>query len=171
MKKLIVLLLLGVVALLVLELWVLLEVMRLVKDVLGPLLALVALSVIGFKVIGMHVRRLPTAFLSGAIGPRLIGLLGGVLLALPGFLTAILGALLQIPVLQRWLGSVGSRLAAALSRTALSGGLGPLAGMGGFPGAPGAFPGMFPRLTPDERIRGGKRTYDTTAERDPGAKG
>jgi hypothetical protein len=111
MKKIIVLLLLGIIAVLALELWVLLEVMHLVKDVLGPLLALVVLSVIGFKVVGMHVRRLPAAFISGAVGPRLVGLVGGILLVLPGFLTAALGALLQIPLLQRWFGRFGATLA------------------------------------------------------------
>jgi UPF0716 family protein affecting phage T7 exclusion len=141
--------------------------MHLVKDVLGPLLALVALSIIGFKVVGMHVRRLPAAFMSGAIGPRLIGLLGGMLLVLPGFLTAVLGAALQIPLLQRWFGSIGSKLAGALSRYAFSNGMGPLARMGGFPGtSPGGFPGMFPQLKPDESLRTGPRTYDTTAESD-----
>jgi hypothetical protein len=172
MKKLIVLLLLGIVAVLALELWVLLEVMHVVKDVLGPLLALVVLSVIGFKVVGMHVRRLPASFISGAIGPRLIGLVGGVLMVIPGFLTAALGAVLQIPHLQRWFGSIGAKLAGALSRYAMSSGMGPLAGMGGFRGAsPGAFPGMFPQLKPDEQLRTGPRTYDTTAERDPERKG
>jgi hypothetical protein len=173
MKKLIVLLLLGIAALLALELWVLLEVMHLVQDVLGPLLALVVLSVIGFRVVGMHVRRLPAAFMSGAIGPRLIGLVGGVLLAVPGFLTAVLGALLQIPLLQRWLGSFGAKLAGALSRYALGRGMGPLGGMGGMGGmgamgAMGGFPGMVPRMKPDDQVRTGPRTYDTTAERDPG---
>jgi len=171
MKKLIVLLLLGMVAVLTLELWVLLEVMRLVKDVLGPLLALVVLSVIGIKVVAMQVRRLPAAFVSGAIGPRLIGLLGGVLLVFPGFLTALLGAVLQIPLLQRWCGRFGSRLAGALSRYAMRGGMGPLASLGGLRGAAGGFPGVFPQLKPDEQIRSGPRTYDTTAERDPGPKG
>jgi UPF0716 family protein affecting phage T7 exclusion len=165
MKKFILLLLLGIAAVLALELWVLLEVMHLVKDVLGPLLALVVLSVIGFKVVGMHVRRLPAAFISGAIGPRLIGLVGGVLLVIPGFLTAVLGAFLQIPLLQRWCGGIGSRLAGSLSRYAQGSGMGPLAGMGGFPST-GGFPGMFPRLKPDEQLRTGPRTYDTTAERD-----
>ncbi len=169
MKKLILLLLLGIAAVLALELWVLLEVMHLVKDVLGPLLALVVLSVVGFKVVGMHVRRLPAAFISGTIGSRLVGLVGGVLLAVPGFLTAALGAVLQIPLLQRWFGRFGAALAGALSRYAMGKGMGPLAGMGGFPGAaPGGFPGMIPRLKPDEQLRTGPRTYDTTAERDPG---
>jgi hypothetical protein len=113
MKKLILLLLLGIAAVLALELWVLLEVMHLVKDVLGPLLALVVLSVIGFKVVGMHVRRLPAAFISGAIGPRLIGLVGGVLLVIPGFWPAPSPATRRAAAWGRWPGWAASRARAA----------------------------------------------------------
>ncbi len=172
MKKLIVLILLGIAAVLALELYVLLLVMHWVQDILGPLIALVVLSVVGFKVVGMHVKRLPTSFVSGTVGPRLIGLVGGMLLVLPGFLTAVVGALLQIPLLQRWCGGFGAKLAGALTRQLMggglgrAGGLGGMGGMGGF-GAMGGFPGMFPRLKPDEQVRNSPpRTYDTTAERD-----
>lgn len=161
-----------VIALLCVEFYVLLLVMGWMQDILGPILLVIALSVVGVKVTQFHLKRLAPAFVSGQIGARLIGLLGGLLLIVPGFITAIVGLILQVPLVQKLFSRFGMMLAASLAKRAMGGGLGKgfPGGFAGFPGGmPGGFPtgafppGGFPGLKPDERLTNGKpgpKTYD-----------
>jgi UPF0716 protein FxsA len=161
-----------VIGLLAVELYALLVIIHAVGDVLGPVLGVVALSVLGFKVLGHHAKKLPEAFMTGKPGGRLVGVFGGILLVLPGYITGVLGLLLQIPLLQRLFSRFGQSAAAAIAKRTLGA---RFPGMGGFPGMPpGGFPGMppglggFPGMKPDDRRGFGPsgKTYDTTAEKD-----
>src|SRR5258708_4556294 len=111
-----VLLLIGLLSV---ELYVLLVVIHAVHDVLGPVVAVIALTVFGFKVLGHHARKLPEAFMSGKPGARLVGVFGGILLVLPGFITGALGLFLQIPVIQRLFSGVGHVAAAGIAKRML----------------------------------------------------
>ncbi len=174
-----------VIALLCVEFYVLLVVMDLMKDILAPILILIVLSVVGVKVMQFHIKRLAPSFVTGQVGARLIGVLGGLLLVVPGFITSVIGLLLQLPPIQRLFSRFGMILAASLAKRAMSGALGknfpggfpgggfPLGGFPGFPG--GAFPpGGFPGLKPDERMplgkptlgKGGPKTYDVEPDKD-----
>ena len=163
------------IGLMCVEFYVLLVVMDWVKDILGPILIIVAMTVVGVKLAQFHAKRLPVALMSGPMqgGSRLIGLVGAILIIVPGFITDIIGLILQIPLVQRMFSKVGMALAASLVKRAMGGGFGkgfPGAGFpgGGFPG--GAFPGgPFPGMKPDERITNGKpgpKTYDVQPDKD-----
>lgn len=111
-----------------------------------------------------HLAKLPAAFMGsmmgqdrGAAGRHLVGLVGAILLALPGLLSDVIGLLLLLPPIQGLLSGLGQRVLAGIVRQQLQ-------RMGG--GMP--FPGMAPRgsLTPDDRIPRGPRTYDTVAEKE-----
>ncbi|HEX3133051.1 MAG TPA: FxsA family protein [Planctomycetota bacterium] len=165
------------IALLCVEFYVLLVVMGWMKDVLGPLLIMAAMTVVGVKLAQFHAKRLPLALMSGQGGGRLIGLIGAVLIIVPGFITDILGLLLQLPLVQKLFSKVGMVLAASLVKRAMGGGFGKgFSGAfpgGGFPGAgfPGGFPdGPIPGMKPDERITNGKpsgpKTYDVQPDKD-----
>lgn len=176
-----------VIALLSVELYVLLLVMDGMKDVLGPLLIICALIVVGVKIVQFHLKRLGPAFVTGQIGGRIIGLIGGILVAVPGFITSVIGLLLQIPPVQKMFSRIGMMLAASIMKRALGGGFGK-SFSGGFPGGgfpfpggfPGGFPGNalppggFPGLKPDERLPLGKptlgkskpKTYDVQPDQD-----
>lgn len=167
-----------VIALLTVEFYVLLVAMDLMKDILAPLLILMVMLVVGFKLAQFHAKRLPQALLSGQGGGRLIALIGALLIFMPGFITDVIGLILQIPLVQRMFSKVGMVLAASLVKRAMGGGFGkgfpggfPGGGFpgGGFPG--GAFPGgPFPGMKPDERITNGKaggpKTYDVQPDKD-----
>lgn len=174
-----------VIALLSVEFYVLLVVMGWMQDILGPILILIVMSVVGVKVMQFHIKRLAPSFVTGQIGGRLIGVLGGLLLVIPGFITDLIGLLLQVPLVQKLFSRFGMMLAASLAKRAMGGALGksfsggfPGGGfpMGGFPGFPGgAFPpGGFPGLKPDERMpmgkptlgNGGPKTYDVEPDKD-----
>jgi hypothetical protein len=178
--------LLGILGLLALELWLFLVVTEQAEDVFGPLIAVVVLSFIGVRITMTHVKQLPAEFMSGGAGRRFVGVIGGVLIAFPGFGTGALGLILQIGPIQSALGRYGNVVAGSLLRNAMNrmmGGKGfsgagfPGGGFpgGGFPGGgfpPGGFAGPFPgmqprsRLKPDERIIDAKPVIDTTIERD-----
>ena len=181
---------LFVLALLSVELYVLLLVMGWMKDVLGPILIVCALIFVGVKIVQFHLKRLGPSFVTGQIGGRIIGLIGGLLVAVPGFITSVIGLLLQIPLVQKMFSRIGMVLAASIMKRALGGGFGksfsggfPGGGFpGGFPGGgfPGGFPGNalppggFPGLKPDERLPLGKptlgkskpKTYDVQPDKD-----
>lgn len=137
------------------ELWVFLIVRERFDDTLGPLLLLIATTYIGVRVAIWHGRKLPLEMLAGHGGRRLVGVLGGALLAFPGFASDGLGLLLLLPPVQTVLASFGQRLAASLLRNVM----GRMMGKGGLPG------GMFPGIKPDERFRKPTKTIDTTAEK------
>jgi UPF0716 protein FxsA len=155
----------------------------------GPLLLvawLVLAVVIGIRFARWHLQRIMAGILSGQAGRHVIGVIGAVLLAIPGLLTDVIGILLLIPAVQTGLSALGGKALAAVVKQSLgrmggmTGGANPFAGFSGNPfGAPAGgtrsrgpvFPGMKP-LTPDDRAafpRSGKsapKTYDTTVERD-----
>lgn len=177
---------LFVIALLSVEFYVLLLVMDWMKDILGPIIILIVLSVIGVKIMQFHLKRLGPSFVTGQIGGRIIGLIGGLLVVIPGFITTIIGLLMQIPLVQKMFSRIGMMLAASIMKRALGGGFGK-SFSGGFPGGgfPGGFPGGgfpggalppggFPGLKPDERLPLGKptlgkskpKTYDVQPDKD-----
>jgi UPF0716 family protein affecting phage T7 exclusion len=165
------------IGLMCVEFYVLLVVMGWMKDVLGPLLIMAVMTVVGVKVAQFHAKRLPQALISGEGGGRLMGLIGGLLIIIPGFITDIIGLILQLPLVQKMFSKVGMLLAASLVKRAMGGGFGkgfpggfPGGGFpgGGFPG--GAFPpGGFPGLKPDEQLPLNKskpKTYDVQPDKD-----
>ena len=168
---------LFVIALLSVEFYVLLLVMDWMKDILGPIIILIVLSVIGVKIMQFHLKRLGPSFVTGQIGGRIIGLIGGLLVVIPGFITTIIGLLMQIPLVQKMFSRIGMMLAASIMKRALGGGFGK-SFSGGFPGGgfPGGAlpPGGFPGLKPDERLPLGKptlgkskpKTYDVQPDKD-----
>jgi UPF0716 family protein affecting phage T7 exclusion len=156
------------ILLLCVEFYVLLVVMGWVKDILGPILVLVALMVVGVKLAQFHAKRLPIDLMSGKGGGRLIALIGALLIAVPGFITDVIGLLLQLPFVQRLFSKLGMALAASVVKRAMGGGFGK-----GFPGGfpAGGFPtGPFPGMKPDDRITtgkpGGPKTYDVQPDKD-----
>jgi UPF0716 protein FxsA len=164
--------------LLCVEFYVLLVVMGWMKDVLGPILILAAMTVVGVKLAQFHMRRLPQALMSGQGGSRVIGLVGALLIVVPGFITDVVGLLLQIPLVQRLFSKAGMLVAASLVKRAMGGGFKGFPGGAGFPGGfppgagfPGGFPGgPFPGMKPDDRITSGKssgpKTYDVQPDKD-----
>ena len=182
---------LFVLALLSVELYVLWKVRGWMKeDDFALFLIVAALMFVGVKIVQFHLKRLGPAFVTGQIGGRIIGLIGGLLVAIPGFITSVIGLLLQIPLVQKMFSRIGMMLAASIMKRALGGGFGksfsggfPGGGFpGGFPGGgfPGGFPGNalppggFPGLKPDERLPLGKptlgkskpKTYDVQPDKD-----
>lgn len=152
------------------------------NDIFATLLILAVMTVVGVKLAQFHARRLPQALLSGQGGGRLIALIGALLIVVPGFITDVIGLILQIPLVQRMFSRFGMMLAASLVKRAMGGGFKGFPGAGfpgggfppggfppgGFPG--GAFPGgPFPGMKPDERITNGKagpKTYDVQSDKD-----
>ncbi len=162
------------------ELYLLLDLIHRTGEPFGLLLLMAIICAVGVKLTAFHASKLPLAMMSGDIGRRMVAVIGGVLLVIPGFGTDVLGLLCQIPLIQRWFAGGAGKLGGALMRQAMQrmGG-----GAGGMPGGPGGgfpmFPGMQPKggfkpLKPDEAARFGlpplppkgkkPRDYDTTAE-------
>lgn len=173
------LLLFAVVAWLGLEVWTWLAISRWLNHTYessigsgGYLLTLgwiVVSLVVGIKLARWHLSRVMVGLMNGTAGRHILGVIGAVLLALPGFLSDIPGILLLLPPVQALLGKLGAALMASVVKRSM----GKMFG-GGFPGggaAGGGFPGMFPGMkpmTPDDRARFNKpgKTYDTTVEKD-----
>lgn len=157
------------IALLTLEFYGVLVVIGWLKnDIFATIMILAVMTVVGVKLAQFHARRLPQALLSGQGGGRLIALIGALLIVVPGFITDVIGLILQIPFVQRLFSKVGMVLAASLVKRAMGGGLGK-GFPGGFPG--GGFPGgPFPGMKPDDRITtgksGGPKTYDVKPDKD-----
>jgi len=137
----------------------------------AALLIVVAL-IAGIKIAKTSITQIMPSFLAGGAGRHVMAALGGVLLAIPGFITDIPGLLLLLPPVQRGLGSLGQKILAAVvqrqMKTMFGGkaGTNPFAGGmpfpgGGFPGGP--FPGMAPRV--DESIRRAPKTYTVNPEK------
>ncbi len=174
-------LVLGLIAALCGELYLFLVLWHRTEEPFGLLLLMAVICVVGVKLTAYHASKLPVALMSGDLGRRMVAVIGGVLLVIPGFGTDVLGLLCQIPLVQRWFAGGAGKLGSALMNQAMQrmGG----AGKAGFPGAPGGgfpmFPGMqakggFTPLKPDEAARFGlpplppkgkkPRDYDTTSE-------
>lgn len=162
------------IALLTVEFYFLLVVIGWMKnDIFATLLIMAVMTVVGVKLAQFHAKRLPQALLSGQGGGRLIALIGALLIVVPGFITDVIGLILQIPLVQRMFSRFGLVLAASLVKRAMGGGLGK-GFPGGFPGGGfpgGTFPGgPFPGMKPDDRITTGKpgapKTYDVQPDKD-----
>jgi UPF0716 family protein affecting phage T7 exclusion len=164
-----------VIAFLCLEVWVVQLVILRVHDVLGPILLVVATSIVGVKILQYQLKRLPQAIVGGNLGRRLVGVIGAVFIIVPGFISDALGLLLLLPPVQALLAGVGTVIGASLAKRTMGrmfgGGMFPPGGApGGFPGFPGGFPqGGFPALKPDDQLpfgRPGPKTYDVKPEKD-----
>ncbi|GDY11491.1 hypothetical protein LBMAG53_03680 [Planctomycetota bacterium] len=137
---------------------------------LEAVLLQVAMIALGIWLVRRHAAALGPALAasltgkdSGAAGRRMVGLVGAILLIVPGFFSDVLGLLFQIGFVQGALSRIGQLLAIAAARQALA-----KMGGGAFPGA-GPFPGMqprsgFPGMQPDDRVVRRPRILDTTAE-------
>ena len=130
--------------------------------------------IIAVKIGRWHLAQVMPGVLKGTAGRHVVGVLGAILLGLPGLLSDIPGLLLLLPPVQSLLGKLGAAVMAVIVKRSMGkmmgGGLpgGGFAGgfAGGFPGG-SPFPGMKP-LMPDDKARFGKpgKTYDTTVEKD-----
>lgn len=172
------LLLISVLGALALEVYLFLVVVQRAEDVVLPLVAVMATSFIGIRLTIAYGKLLPMEFMAGKAGRRIIGIMGALLLAFPGFGSDLLALPLLFPPVQALLGRFGTVLAGSLMRNAMGrmGGKFPGGGgfPGGFPGGGGPFPGMQPRggfagMKPDDSVatkRGGpKRIIDTTVDK------
>ena len=100
-----------------------------------------ALSFIGFRLAKYRGKQIPQAMLSGQIGKAAGGMIGAILMTIPGLATGAVGLLLQLPPIQAMLSGIMHKIfltftATAMQRMAGMGGKAG-AGMGGFPGAGG----------------------------------
>ena len=138
--------------------------------------------VIAIKLGRWHVAKVAPGILNGTAGKHVVGVLGAILLGLPGLLSDVPGILLLLPPVQSLLGKLGSAVMAVVVKRSMGkmmggafpgrafpGGGFPAGGFPGgiFPSKASPFPGMKP-LVPDDKVRLGKpgKTYDTTIEKD-----
>lgn len=126
---------------------------------------MVASLVIAIKLGRWHVAKVAPGILNGTAGKHVVGVLGAILLGLPGLLSDVPGILLLLPPVQSLFGKLGSAIMAVVVKRSLGKMMGAGLSGGAFPG--GAFPGMKP-LKPDDKARFAKpgKTYDTTIEKD-----
>ena len=172
------LLALAILGALCVELWFLLTlsgVPRIRDDIgaFGLILGVIVISYLGVRIAMYHGKRIMPEFMTGGAGKRLVGLVGGVLLVFPGYLSDAVGLILLLPPVQVLLARVANLAVAAIARNAMKGMIGgkgfPGGGGGGFPGFPGGFPGgPFPGMKPDDRgtFPRPTKTIDTTVEKD-----
>jgi UPF0716 family protein affecting phage T7 exclusion len=161
------LVLLGLVGLVGTELWAFLTLVELFdREYFGTLLLLVVLSAVGVGLLRWRMRGLLQATLGGAnFGTQAVAILGCILLIVPGFITGLIGLLVQLPFIGRLFGRFAGVIVAAGLRqyAARMGGQVPP----GFP--PGGMPTAGKRPGPtglkaDQRLQG-KRIFDVDAER------
>ena len=165
--------LLLLLAILGLEAWVYVQVARAMDDEwLGVALALVVLSIAGYRILRWRGQRLAMAMMGGDPGRYMVALIGAVLLVVPGFATAAIGILLQIPpitalcacpakgLMRRFAGAAAARMGGTMGNPASGS---PFANPMG-----GAFPGAFPFATgglrPDQSRPFSGKTIDAKAK-------
>lgn len=130
--------------------------------------------VLAIRIGRWHASQIMPGVLKGTAGRHVVGVIGAILLGLPGLLSDIPGLLLLLPPVQSLFGKLGGAVMAVMVKRTMgkmAGGMGGLGGGfpgGAFPGGP--FPGMQP-LKPDDKARFGKpgkpgKTYDTTVEKE-----
>lgn len=132
----------------------------------GAFVLAIIVCLIGVRIVKIKLAKMTTALLQGEPGRAMVGIAGAILIAKPGFITAILGVLLQIPWCQRRFASLGARILASLTKRAMQQMGGRFPGAGAFPG----FPGMQQRPSrfggqADERVRPPPRIIEVNAER------
>ncbi len=120
--------------------------------------------ILAVKIGRWHLAQVMPGVLKGTAGRHVVGVLGAILLGLPGLLSDIPGLLLLLPPVQALLGKLGATVMSVIVKRSMGKMMAGFAG--GFPGG-SPFPGMKP-LMPDDKARFGKsgKTYDTTAEKD-----
>jgi UPF0716 family protein affecting phage T7 exclusion len=140
-----------------------------------PMLWIIAAVPLGASMAKRHASQVMLGLLNGTAGRHVVGVIGGVLIALPGLASEIPGLLLLVPPIQKGLGALGNKIVASIVKRTMGGmmgGFGGKAAPGGFPfpfGAAGKgnpFPGMTPRADEAIPFRKGGKTYDTVAEKD-----
>ena len=163
MSKLGVWLFLGaVIAWTVLEIWVVVVLADVFREPLGVILTAFILSFIGYKLVRRQASGLPLAMMDGSIGRRVVGLLGAILLTLPGYVSGLIGIILLLPPVQVVFANVAGTIFQTMAKRTME----HMAKGGGFPGggfARGGFPGAgFPgggfaaKTKPDDRVGGPK---------------
>jgi UPF0716 family protein affecting phage T7 exclusion len=141
------------------ELWLYLVVAQHLNDYLVPILVMIAMGIIGFKVARHHFARIAANMLSGKAGRHLVGAAGGMLMVFPGLGSDALGVLLLLPGINHLLGRFGDVVMMSMARQGLQ---------RMFGGKPGMMPGFPLPGRPDDRAAfpRGRKTYDTKAEKD-----
>jgi UPF0716 family protein affecting phage T7 exclusion len=99
-------------------------------ELFGTLVAMIVVSVIGVKLIAWRKATLAPALMQGDYS-ILVAMIGAVLIALPGFVSGLVGVLLQVPVIRKRFAGLAAKLAAAVAKQAMAKGMGGFAGAGG----------------------------------------
>jgi UPF0716 family protein affecting phage T7 exclusion len=145
---------------------------------LGALLLTAICSVVGVVIIKRQAAALPQELVGSfmgmpgkGLGRRVVAILGGILLAIPGPATDVLGILLLLPPVQMLLAALAARIAMSVAKQTMGkmmAGGGLFGGAGGAAGGRSPFPGMmpFPGLKPDDSAPRRPKTYEVEAERD-----
>ncbi len=154
---------------------------------LGAAIAMILLSVAGYRLLRWRGRRMAVTMMGGDPGRAFVHMFGALLIVIPGFATGAIGLLLQLPPVGKLFAGVARKAMMRMAKAAagkmgqglglggLGGGpFGPMAGGGspfaggGSPFAGGGVPG-FPfgagGLKPDDGRRFKGKTIDTTAEK------
>jgi len=131
-----------------------------------PAVWIIAMAVVGVKLVKHHVAQVVPALLMGKAGRHVVGAFGGVLLLIPGIISDVVGLFLLLPPVQIALGKLGNAVVASIVKRTMGSmfGGGKAGPLGGFP-LGGPFPGMSPRAD-DRAAFKVPKTYDTTVERD-----
>jgi len=137
-------------------------------DYFVPILVMIATTVVGVILVRRTIAQISLAFMSGKAGVLVIRAVAGVLLALPGLASDVVGLILLIPGVAFLFGSLGNKIVASLMKHFLGKMMGGGAAGGfTFPGMPGGKPGAFPGLQPDQRFaRKTGKTYDVKPDKD-----
>ncbi len=164
---LLILLLFGLLAV---EVWVYLLVSQAFRppEYLVPILVMIGMGIVGYKVIRYHVPRMAQSVLTGSVGRHFVGIIAGALMIFPGLASDALGLLLLLPGINHICGKACNVIAMSVLRNTMKkmfNGMGGAGGVGGF-----SFPGMKPgaAMKPDEQAsfpRKTPKTYDTKAEK------
>ncbi len=145
---------------------------------LGAILATAVASIVGVVIVKRQAAALPQELLGSfmgvpgkGLGRRVVAILGGILLAIPGPATDVVGILLLLPPVQMLLAALAARIAMSIAKQTMGkmmAGGGLFGGIGGAAGGGSPFPGMMPfaGLKPDDRTPRRPKTYEVEAERD-----
>ena len=165
MNKLGCLLLLGIIAVLCIEIWLMLLLWQKTDEPFGILIGMGASMLLGYWLLQWRKKGLMAAMMSGNPGKFLAGMAGAVLIMVPLPLTTALGLLMQLPPVQALFSGLMTTIMASVMRNAakrmFQGGGGFPGGLGGMGGLGGIPPGMKPKPgKPDSA-----KEYDVKAER------
>lgn len=151
------------------EVWVYLLVSQAFRppDYLIPILIMVGMAIVGYKVIRYHAPRMAQSVLTGLPGRHFVGIVAGALMVFPGLASDAIGLLLLLPGINHVAGKACNVIAMSVLRNSMQKLFKGVGGMaGGFP-FPGMQPGA-PGMKPDEQAKFSRKppkTYDTEAEK------